>query len=113
MRIEFVRNFRGVAASLVAPVLVWGAVPAAAQEMETVDPDSVIDADLMDNPGSTDAEAYATDYAVTEATSRYEESDVYQAAETYQTESARPVLDLRSEERRVGKECRSRWSPYH
>ena len=25
---------------------------------------------------------------------------------------ARPAL-LRSEERRVGKECRSRWSPYH
>src|SRR2546429_10021343 len=24
-----------------------------------------------------------------------------------------PVLTLRSEERRVGKECRSRWSPYH
>ena len=23
------------------------------------------------------------------------------------------VLDVRSEERRVGKECRSRWSPYH
>ena len=23
------------------------------------------------------------------------------------------VLALRSEERRVGKECRSRWSPYH
>src|SRR5688572_6241784 len=23
------------------------------------------------------------------------------------------VLDSRSEERRVGKECRSRWSPYH
>ena len=23
------------------------------------------------------------------------------------------VLLLRSEERRVGKECRSRWSPYH
>ena len=23
------------------------------------------------------------------------------------------VHDLRSEERRVGKECRSRWSPYH
>ena len=22
-------------------------------------------------------------------------------------------LDERSEERRVGKECRSRWSPYH
>ena len=24
-----------------------------------------------------------------------------------------PDVDLRSEERRVGKECRSRWSPYH
>ena len=23
------------------------------------------------------------------------------------------VMGLRSEERRVGKECRSRWSPYH
>ena len=25
----------------------------------------------------------------------------------------RPRMPLRSEERRVGKECRSRWSPYH
>ena len=24
-----------------------------------------------------------------------------------------PIPDGRSEERRVGKECRSRWSPYH
>ena len=24
-----------------------------------------------------------------------------------------PLVSLRSEERRVGKECRSRWSPYH
>ena len=24
-----------------------------------------------------------------------------------------PVFTIRSEERRVGKECRSRWSPYH
>ena len=24
-----------------------------------------------------------------------------------------PVAEMRSEERRVGKECRSRWSPYH
>ena len=29
-------------------------------------------------------------------------------------ESALPsIYPLRSEERRVGKECRSRWSPYH
>ena len=24
-----------------------------------------------------------------------------------------PMIFVRSEERRVGKECRSRWSPYH
>src|SRR3989442_1402306 len=24
-----------------------------------------------------------------------------------------PCIEIRSEERRVGKECRSRWSPYH
>src|SRR5260221_8125152 len=28
-------------------------------------------------------------------------------------ELARLMKDTRSEERRVGKECRSRWSPYH
>src|SRR2546422_9129057 len=27
--------------------------------------------------------------------------------------SSVPLADQRSEERRVGKECRSRWSPYH
>src|SRR6516165_2436664 len=27
--------------------------------------------------------------------------------------SGQPVAAWRSEERRVGKECRSRWSPYH
>src|SRR5947209_18139036 len=29
------------------------------------------------------------------------------------TEGRPNTVDLRSEERRVGKECRSRWSPYH
>ena len=29
------------------------------------------------------------------------------------TMGARPIALMRSEERRVGKECRSRWSPYH
>ena len=28
-------------------------------------------------------------------------------------EELKPLQHLRSEERRVGKECRSRWSPYH
>ena len=29
------------------------------------------------------------------------------------TEEDAPSVVTRSEERRVGKECRSRWSPYH
>ena len=33
------------------------------------------------------------------------------SAVVFQVESGR--MPLRSEERRVGKECRSRWSPYH
>ena len=32
---------------------------------------------------------------------------------TEKSEQQELVEDLRSEERRVGKECRSRWSPYH
>src|SRR5260370_5503682 len=56
--------------------------------------------------------------------------DLGQDLHTHQTENAaaiasqnffwsgsfatlRQVIDHRSEERRVGKECRSRWSPYH
>src|SRR5256885_2494956 len=31
----------------------------------------------------------------------------------YIGDESTPALSLRSEERRVGKECRSRWSPYH
>src|SRR5256886_7744578 len=34
-------------------------------------------------------------------------------AESRARELGAPSLRLRSEERRVGKECRSRWSPYH
>src|SRR2546430_329651 len=30
-----------------------------------------------------------------------------------ETLEKRPLAEARSEERRVGKECRSRWSPYH
>ena len=30
-----------------------------------------------------------------------------------EAETPEPVPEERSEERRVGKECRSRWSPYH
>ena len=44
--------------------------------------------------------------------------DVEIAKHPEETEMLKTLLDmlvdvLRSEERRVGKECRSRWSPYH
>ena len=39
-------------------------------------------------------------------------NDVYLVREAW-LQSRRLVGDHRSEERRVGKECRSRWSPYH
>ena len=34
-------------------------------------------------------------------------------AKNQQSQPVAQQIDLRSEERRVGKECRSRWSPYH
>ena len=43
-------------------------------------------------------------------------SDQKRAAKLTKTTGVSAIKDLdyfRSEERRVGKECRSRWSPYH
>src|SRR5256885_9766752 len=42
-----------------------------------------------------------------------ERESVSQAAAVTATQGALEQANLRSEERRVGKECRSRWSPYH
>ena len=39
--------------------------------------------------------------------------DYARAQHTVRLESEGAVFESRSEERRVGKECRSRWSPYH
>src|SRR2546429_3078632 len=39
--------------------------------------------------------------------------DGFPNAEQTVSQSFSPALNRRSEERRVGKECRSRWSPYH
>ena len=40
-------------------------------------------------------------------------SAAYRAGERLYREYYGEYSDYRSEERRVGKECRSRWSPYH
>ena len=46
--------------------------------------------------------------------SSFEEAEiVLYGAPFDSTTSFRPGARFRSEERRVGKECRSRWSPYH
>ena len=37
----------------------------------------------------------------------------YDAARDKQAQIGQRIKEIRSEERRVGKECRSRWSPYH
>src|SRR3712207_9570683 len=49
-------------------------------------------------------------YQIHEASLHYETYE--QALQAVRAEAQR-VFDERSEERRVGKECRSRWSPYH
>ena len=38
---------------------------------------------------------------------------LYEAADTFLYRPRLLTRTTRSEERRVGKECRSRWSPYH
>src|SRR5687768_18038813 len=44
----------------------------------------------------------------------YSEAPIYKDLETVKlADSLAMLLEKRSEERRVGKECRSRWSPYH
>ena len=52
-----------------------------------------------------------TDIPLSEAISRIEKSSKYTFF--YDAKQTDLTLRVRSEERRVGKECRSRWSPYH
>ena len=51
-----------------------------------------------------EARPYTPDY---EIVPEYTNADTWKAYEAFNEHL------LRSEERRVGKECRSRWSPYH
>ena len=48
-------------------------------------------------------------------TEKQTKKDLQDLIESWKSESEEKVVDVteRSEERRVGKECRSRWSPYH
>lgn len=85
MNISFAPSCRRAALALFAPALALFAAPAWAQGMQTVDPDAVIDADLLDNSGSnTGGGGLDNGYVYEEATPRYESP----------SEAARPVLDL-------------------
>ena len=44
-------------------------------------------------------------------TLEFEGFDIHEASDG--TSGLHKAAEIRSEERRVGKECRSRWSPYH
>ena len=50
---------------------------------------------------------------VTEILSVLGEIRIFEAKQAVKAMSAENFTAARSEERRVGKECRSRWSPYH
>src|SRR2546425_11140960 len=59
-----------------------------------------VDVIVSDKNGAAVGDLKQTDFEVTE-------DGKPQTVETFK------LIRLRSEERRVGKECRSRWSPYH
>ena len=58
------------------------------------------------------AEIIERQAAIKAAEHAYNEWNLAMAAADGQRQINR-VFKMRSEERRVGKECRSRWSPYH
>ncbi len=88
MIIPFTHDMRLVAAALAGPLLMLGAVPAAAQEIETIDPNSVIDADLMQDQAPVETQEPNLGYEFGEPDSRYDSVDPAQSQE------ARPQLDL-------------------
>ena len=64
--------------------------------------------------GSTSYQKTTTEYDNSgNVTEQNEQIDSDRTAKTEYTYDKRGNLVMRSEERRVGKECRSRWSPYH
>ena len=69
--------------------------------------------------GLTAIRTYWKDIPLYQAETRVSTGEIYAAGPWFATEfrctfrRRRTGEQVRSEERRVGKECRSRWSPYH
>ena len=68
---------------------------------------------MASGPQFGDRKAYQMDYRVLKQAIEEIETDIQEGADWIMVKPAHTYLDIRSEERRVGKECRSRWSPYH
>ena len=72
----------------------------AKQPVQKMEPVSQVKEETIDN--------------ITEDTAEVQQpTEKVQSEEDVQLLRKRPECRARSEERRVGKECRSRWSPYH
>src|SRR2546427_4860996 len=71
------------------------------------------DCDWSSDVCSSDLGSHSSAHAFLDSATKFfvvEEGDMLLPRQTYHDAE---TLLLRSEERRVGKECRSRWSPYH
>ena len=70
----FSQSRRALAALALMSGLALAAPPVAAQDMQTIDPDAMIDGDLYDSSGTTADPAPSDPYEVTEPSPRYEEA---------------------------------------
>ena len=82
------------------------------------DPDDISEDPAGNNPQTRTVTVYYVDDQTAEVTGKsveiQYEYDIWNALiESGILTEECELLSLRSEERRVGKECRSRWSPYH
>jgi len=82
-----------------------------------VDDAAALAAQALDRAGASETAARAAaegrQQAEAETAEARKETDAAREDATTARKEATTATEARSEERRVGKECRSRWSPYH
>lgn len=90
------RSMRKAIATMLVPVLALLAAPLAAQEIETIDPDVLIDGDLLDPDAAANAPIDVPD--VDEAIDEAYEGGAYEVAEASSRYESGSILDLPPEE---------------
>ena len=78
-----------------------------------IDTDTIIPGKRGTIPDRNEMKKYAFELLKPEFGSTVQPGDILVAGTNFGCGSSREQAATRSEERRVGKECRSRWSPYH